>query len=421
MSVYDVVIVGAGICGLTAALDLAEAGKKVLVIEAEDRAGGRAKSVALENGVKFNIGANWFHGGDENPFYQWAKARYDLGLLNEDQSEKTRVVVADGVDYTETFKKNFQIFEEAYESFRKESDADISMGALAERTGSKEIQDLAAYWATGWMAGDDAYLVSAVDFFDDPLGVGGWQMQNGISYLIGQMVEDALERGVQIVLDAPVAGVNRETSGVRITLANGDSFMAEHVVVTVSVGVLKYGLIAFDDGVNRTLKQKLADVYMGNLFKACIVLDDKFFAERNIPENYPVGVFDDDPCFIHGRTAGKPTITVFVGGLKGRALELWEEEDQRAYVYNAIDRSRCFAGFRDYIVGDVFPTLWAAHLHYMGSYALRKPGLGKGTDMIDCGSVIFAGEGLLSDPQDSPGQMAGAWVAGKKAAAHLLR
>lgn len=420
MSVYDVIIVGAGICGLTAALDLAEAGKKILILEAESRMGGRAKSVTLENGVKFNIGANWFHGGDDNPFYQWAKARYDLGPLNKDQSEKTRVVIANGVDHTVQFKKNLETFEKAYEDFRKESDADISMGALAERIGSKEIQDLAEYWATLWMAGNDAHAVSAGDFFDDPLGVGGWQMQNGISYLIDQMVDDALDRDVQIVVDAPVASINRETGGVRITLGNGDSFAARQVLVTVSVGVLHSGMIAFDDGVNRMLNEKLADVYMGNLFKACVVLDDKFFAERDIPENFPVAIVDHDPCFIHARTAGKPTITVFTGGLKGRAMELWEDDEVREYVYGAIDRSKCFEGFREHIAGEIFPTLWAAHLHYFGSYALHKPGHDKTMDLIDCGSVLFAGEGLLSDPKDSPGQMAGAWLAGKKAAALLL-
>jgi len=38
---YDVIVIGAGFTGLTAARDLSTAGKSVLLIEARDRIGGR--------------------------------------------------------------------------------------------------------------------------------------------------------------------------------------------------------------------------------------------------------------------------------------------------------------------------------------------------------------------------------------------
>ncbi len=44
----DIIVIGAGIAGLTSALSLSEKGKSVVVLEARDRIGGRIHT--LENG-----------------------------------------------------------------------------------------------------------------------------------------------------------------------------------------------------------------------------------------------------------------------------------------------------------------------------------------------------------------------------------
>jgi monoamine oxidase len=58
---FDVVVIGAGFAGLVAARDLIEAGHRVVVLEARDRAGGRTYSSTFPGtDVVIDLGAEWF-------------------------------------------------------------------------------------------------------------------------------------------------------------------------------------------------------------------------------------------------------------------------------------------------------------------------------------------------------------------------
>ncbi|ODV93666.1 hypothetical protein PACTADRAFT_4569 [Pachysolen tannophilus NRRL Y-2460] len=56
----DVIIIGAGISGLKAAIDLNKLGISTLILEARNRLGGRLHTVNL-NDVPIDLGASWFH------------------------------------------------------------------------------------------------------------------------------------------------------------------------------------------------------------------------------------------------------------------------------------------------------------------------------------------------------------------------
>ncbi|MCP4941605.1 MAG: FAD-dependent oxidoreductase, partial [Planctomycetaceae bacterium] len=64
----DVVVVGAGIAGLTAAKTLLAAGRSVVVVEAADRIGGRAYTETTTFGVPFDHGCSWITAANDNPF-----------------------------------------------------------------------------------------------------------------------------------------------------------------------------------------------------------------------------------------------------------------------------------------------------------------------------------------------------------------
>jgi monoamine oxidase len=61
----DVVVIGAGMAGLTAARALAEAGQKVLLLEAQDRIGGRILTRHVGDEA-IELGAEFIHGRPPN-------------------------------------------------------------------------------------------------------------------------------------------------------------------------------------------------------------------------------------------------------------------------------------------------------------------------------------------------------------------
>jgi len=76
-SEYDVVVIGAGAAGLSAAKKLASKGLNVVIIEARNRVGGRCYSsnvTANGKSVPVDLGASWIHGIKGNPLSRIAKS-----------------------------------------------------------------------------------------------------------------------------------------------------------------------------------------------------------------------------------------------------------------------------------------------------------------------------------------------------------
>ena len=64
----DVIVIGAGAAGLAAASALLAKGRRVTVLEARDRVGGRAVTDVTALGIPFDRGAQWLHNAEVNPF-----------------------------------------------------------------------------------------------------------------------------------------------------------------------------------------------------------------------------------------------------------------------------------------------------------------------------------------------------------------
>lgn len=71
----NIVIVGAGLSGIAAAQKLRECGfSDVIVLDGQDRVGGRVFTIDHEDFL-LELGAQWLHGAEENPLFNWLNER----------------------------------------------------------------------------------------------------------------------------------------------------------------------------------------------------------------------------------------------------------------------------------------------------------------------------------------------------------
>ena len=93
MERVDVIVIGAGFAGLTAARRVLEAGRSVVVLEARDRVGGRTHAVDVA-GVRVDIGGQWVGPGQDR-LYALAE-EMEVGI-HPQWVEGDDIVIRDGV------------------------------------------------------------------------------------------------------------------------------------------------------------------------------------------------------------------------------------------------------------------------------------------------------------------------------------
>jgi monoamine oxidase len=288
----EVLVLGAGFAGIAAARDLRDAGRRVILLEARDRIGGRTWYREMPGaGVEVEYGGMFFSRPTQ-PHLAAEVERYAIAA--------TPAIMPDDVAWIRGTER--RVGRAAIEELRVELDASGLTDAIvaaekvfaaADRT-SLVAQDVrASSWIDAIGAGDDA-----ADFLRAFMVAMGGARLEAISVLplLWDMVElgygptdvfvdigelftdgtksliDAMASGLDIRFGCVVRRVEHDDGGVRVKLADGGVLEAAAAVVALPLNL--WADVAFDPPLATAKRRAAAERHPGAVSKVLAVVRD---------------------------------------------------------------------------------------------------------------------------------------------------
>ena len=276
----DVLVIGAGIAGLRAAEVLVAAGRRVIVLEARDRLGGRIYT-DRSWGVPVELGASWIHGVQNNPIATLATAK---GITAQATDYESVMYGADGTrlpgDALDALESQVADLAEAGRHGSPDNDEPLRT-ALDRAIAAADLDpaellnvEMGITESIEHEYATDAVNLSATNFDDGAREDGGDALlPEGYDKVVG-----AVANGLDIRLGHVVTSI--DTSGDRaVVVTSQGNFDAGAVVVTVPLGVLKAGSIQFLPALAERKSTAIARLGMGALSKTCLRFESQFWPD----------------------------------------------------------------------------------------------------------------------------------------------
>jgi monoamine oxidase len=305
-----VIVVGAGLAGLTAADELQRAGSEVVVLEARDRVGGRVRSRTLPNGAIVEMGAEFILPG--NTAVRELAERLGLGLWDKGMRYGHRDPRGgSGTDHEELAAAVAEVERELAVRGREAASGvsaleflralDIPAGAREAILARVEIS-----------SANSAQLVAAADLAgvahidDEPApGIAGGNQRLALAL--------AETLGGSLYLGSPVRQIEWSDNGVCARTSAGD-VDGDACVLAVPAGVM--GLIEMHPPLPEPAASALPSVRYGHAAKLFVPLTRPAgpSAVMNVPERYWTWTATgDDP------ELAQPVVSAFAGSERALA------------------------------------------------------------------------------------------------------
>lgn len=422
-AVGKVIVIGAGVSGLTAARDLQLAGYDVVVLEGHNRVGGRIHT-DRSLGTPVEMGADRIRGTKKNPIIPLIDESgveyipFEWNNLSGVASDGTPL---DPVKLSTAKPDMLKMLTRAFiRNMGRAGDATVAEIVEKERAlheltpeeneilnfslGSGEVINGSSFTDTSWKYirdfeeydGGDQYVLNGLDAFPKLLA-------NDLDIRKGQTVQ-AVEYG---------------ETGVRVTTQKNE-FVADFVVVTVSLGVLQSGSITFSPPLPEKTAQAIEHLGMGQLNKIAIRYPKQFWPTDSHALVHGSDVQGKFVAFINiARYSGQPVLVTMIPASYKAAMTGVETE---AVIREAHAVLQGMYGANIPAPIKSVRSDWGTDPFTRGCFSYNRIGA-RTLDRDDLaesvsGRVFFAGE---ATHKKKYGSVSGAYISGERAAREVYR
>lgn len=259
----DVVIVGGGFAGVTAARELRQHGVRVTLLEARDRLGGRTWTRDTKLGRELDVGGTWVHWIQP---HVWAEiTRYGLDLIaspdldtaywrvGEEVITGSAEAMLDLLDapMAAVLAESREVLPQPYDYFPlSDRLRTLDQVSIAEKLAELDLDSetravLDGMWGLNF-SGDPARGGYTQALRWCALAGGDWKLMfeacatykfaRGTRSLLDAMAGDA--GGADVRLNTTVTAIDESADGVTVTCADGTTLRSRHVIITVPLNVL---------------------------------------------------------------------------------------------------------------------------------------------------------------------------------------
>ncbi len=323
---WDVLVVGAGAAGLAAAKALSDAGRRVLVLEARRRIGGRVRTQRLHGeSLPIELGAEFVHGRQREVF----DIAHEAGLLIDRLPDVHLWKTGPRLRRERRFWERF----EAITGRMKPRGADRSVAQFLRgpRALSSSDRRLVESMVDGYFAApfDDASekaLSTAGRPPAPPDERAQFRVVRGYASVLERLRTGLDPKRCRIRLGSVVTDVHWKRGSVRVRVDSGAVFHAARLVMTVPAGVLRAaageaGSIRWDPEVPHA-RRALEGIGMGRVRKVILRFREAFWEDTGwLARRAGQGV--DALDFFHAPGEVFPTWWTLAPAADARRLTAW--------------------------------------------------------------------------------------------------